>query len=99
MAALARSPASGIRTHPLEHPLPLGRELVCRAQELGHPLHHVAQLGGARGRAVGLCVPQPRGDRLGLEGVRILRPICALCLCSLVSGLCALRVRRWFILK
>ena len=65
---------SGSRTHPLEHPLPLDRVLVCRAQELAHPLHHGAQLGGARGRAVGLCVPQPRGDRLGLEGERVLRP-------------------------
>ena len=72
-----------------------------RAQELGHPLHHGAQLGGARGRAVGLSVLQPRGDRLGLEGVRILRPICALCLCSLVSAGEPLRLRlaRWFILK
>eukprot|EP00964_Phaeocystis_antarctica_P034358 scaffold19533_cov40-Phaeocystis_antarctica.AAC.1 len=62
------------RPHPLEHPLPLARELVRRAQELAHPLHHCAQLGGARGRAVGLRVPQPRGDRLGLEGVLVLRP-------------------------
>ena len=59
--------------HPLEHPLPLDRDLVRRAQELAHPLHHVAQLGGARGRAVGLCVLEPRGDRLGLEGGLVLR--------------------------
>eukprot|EP00964_Phaeocystis_antarctica_P034360 scaffold19534_cov50-Phaeocystis_antarctica.AAC.1 len=62
------------RPHLLEHPLPLARDLVRRAQELAHPLHHGAQLGGGRGRAVGLRVPQPRGDRLGLEGVRVLRP-------------------------
>eukprot|EP00964_Phaeocystis_antarctica_P014738 scaffold8134_cov57-Phaeocystis_antarctica.AAC.2 len=62
------------RPHLLEHPLPLDRDLVRRAQELAHPLHHGAQLGGTRGRAVGLRVPQPRGDRLGLEGERVLWP-------------------------
>eukprot|EP00964_Phaeocystis_antarctica_P076718 scaffold47447_cov51-Phaeocystis_antarctica.AAC.2 len=63
-----------LSNHLLEHPLPLDRELVRRAQELAHPPDHGAQLGGARGLAVGLRVPQPRGDRLGLEGVRALRP-------------------------
>ena len=64
---------SEISTHPLEHPLPLDRVLMRRAQELAHPPHHGAQLGGARGRAVGLCVLEPRGDRLGLEGGLVLR--------------------------
>ena len=38
---------SGTRTHPLEHPLPLDRDLVRRAQELDHPRHHIAQPDGA----------------------------------------------------
>ena len=52
-----------LERHPLEHPLPLERVLVRRAQELDPPLNNGAQL----------------GDRLGLEGVRVLRPPCLVC--------------------